>query len=87
MAFHHPFPNPRYPVDTVVIPKKHVSSVMSPEAIDGILLKSMMTAVQKIAAALGIDNNGEDFYLQIYAESPGVTPHMHWHIRAPIPKE
>jgi histidine triad (HIT) family protein len=82
LAFHCP---DTLPADThvLVIPKKHVSSVLASGAVDVKLLASMMLSVQKVAAALGIDKTG--FFVSFYAGSPGVTPHLHWHIKAPIP--
>jgi histidine triad (HIT) family protein len=86
LAFHHPYPDKNAKIHAVAVPKKHVPSAMSPEALDGKLLQSMMKAVQSVAATTGIDKTGEGFYVTFNAASPGVTPHMHWHIRAPIPK-
>jgi histidine triad (HIT) family protein len=86
LAILHPFPDLKAAQHAVVIPKKHVSSAMSPEATDGMLLGSMMKAIQKVATELGIDKTGKGFYVTFNAESPDVTPHMHWHIKAPIPE-
>jgi histidine triad (HIT) family protein len=85
LAFHHPYPDTKAAVHAVAVPKKHVPSATSPEALDGKLLASLMKAVQAVAAATGIDKTGHGFYVTFNAASPGVTPHMHWHIRAPIP--
>ncbi|MFA5308118.1 MAG: HIT domain-containing protein [Dehalococcoidales bacterium] len=86
MAFYHPpFPKESEDVHALVIPKRHVTSALSPEALDGALLTAMMTAVQKVAAALGIDKTDKGFYVRFNAAAPGVTPHLHWHIKAPIP--
>jgi len=87
LAFHHPFPDTKAKVHAVAVPKKHVSSAMSPDALDGKLLESLLKAVQAVAITTGIDKTGEGFYVTFNAESPGVTPHMHWHIRAPILKQ
>lgn len=65
----------------VVIPKRHVASILAPEAMDGVLLTSMVQAVQEAARALGLDQTG--FYVRTNAAAPGVTPHMHWHIIGP----
>ena len=86
LAFHHPFPDKNAKVHAVAVPKKHVASAMSPEAVNGKLLESLIKAVQAVASTTGIDKTGEGFYITFSAESPGVTPHMHWHIRAPIPQ-
>jgi histidine triad (HIT) family protein len=79
LAFHHP--KPRAEIHVVVIPKKHITSILDEEAADSALLESMITAIQKTAAALGLDKGG--FYVRANAASEGVTPHMHWHIMGP----
>jgi histidine triad (HIT) family protein len=77
LAFHHPQPSARPHV--VVIPKAHVPSLLAPDALDGDLLVSMITAVQHAAVATGVDG-GNGFYVRANAAGPGVTPHMHWHV-------
>lgn len=77
LAFHHP--QPQAAIHVVVIPKTHVASLLDPLALDGALLSSMMQAVQQVARQLGLDKTG--FYVRTNAAAPGVTPHMHWHIR------
>jgi histidine triad (HIT) family protein len=79
VAFHHP--QPQAEIHVVVIPKTHVTSLLDPLALDGALLSSMMLAVQQVARELGLDDTG--FYVRANAGSPGVTPHMHWHIYGP----
>ena len=76
LAFHHP--TPTAPIHAVVIPRKHISSIMAPEAVDGVLLSSMVTAVQKVAIETGLNKKG--FVIKTYAIAPGTTPHMHWHV-------
>jgi diadenosine tetraphosphate (Ap4A) HIT family hydrolase len=77
LAFHHPQPSAAPHV--VVIPKAHVASLLAPEALDGDLLVSMLTAVQVAAATIGVDS-APGFYVRANAAAPGVTPHMHWHV-------
>jgi histidine triad (HIT) family protein len=79
LAFHHPHPQDE--IHVVVIPKDHVVSILDPLALDGALLVSMLLAVQKTARVLKLDETG--FYVCINAATPGVTPHMHWHILGP----
>jgi len=79
LAIRHPFPQAE--IHAVVIPKKHVSSILDPLALDGALLSSMVMAVQAVARELGLDETG--FYVRTNAAAPGVTPHMHWHIMGP----
>ena len=79
LAFHHP--SPQSDIHVVVIPKKHISSILDPEAADGSLLESMVRAIQMVARQLELDKTG--FYVRANAASEGVTPHMHWHIFGP----
>jgi histidine triad (HIT) family protein len=79
LAFHHPEPSTE--VHVVVIPKKHILSILAEEALDGALLTSMILAIQSVARDLGLDKQG--FYVRTNAASDGVTPHMHWHICGP----
>ncbi len=79
LAFHHPLPQAE--IHVVVIPKRHVSSLLDPAALDGALLTSMVRAIQEVAQTLGLDETG--FYMKANAAAPGVTPHMHWHIVGP----
>lgn len=79
LAFHHPEPTAE--IHVVVIPKAHVPSILDPLALDGELLTSMVLAVQQTARALGLDRAG--FYVRTNAAAPGVTPHMHWHVKGP----
>ena len=85
LAFHHP--RPAREVHVVVIPKTHVPSLLDESALDGELLSSMVSAIQHVARALGLDVPHADqprgFYVRANAAAPGVTPHMHWHILAP----
>ncbi len=77
LVFHHP--TPLSECHAVAIPKQHVSSILDPMATDGALLTSMVIGVQKAAVEMGIDQTG--FFVETNAIDPGVTPHMHWHIR------
>jgi histidine triad (HIT) family protein len=79
LAFHHPTPHSQ--IHVVVIPKEHVPSILDASALNGELLTSMITAIQEVARTLGLDQAG--FYVRANAAAPGVTPHMHWHVRGP----
>ena len=79
LAFHHPHPTSE--IHVVVIPKRHIMSILEPEAADGELLTSMVKAIQFVAVALCLDQDG--FYVRTNAGTDGVTPHMHWHIHGP----
>ena len=77
LAFHHP--NAKSDIHVVVIPKDHIPSIMDPMALDGSLLTSIVRAIQEVARELGLDELG--FFVRTNAAAPGVTPHMHWHIK------
>jgi histidine triad (HIT) family protein len=79
LAFHHP--KPKAEIHVVVIPKQHVESLLDPLALEGALLSSMMQAIQNVAYQLRLDQTG--FFVRANAAAPGVTPHMHWHIKGP----
>lgn len=79
LAFHHPAPQAE--IHVVVIPKKHIPSILDPQATDGSLLTSMILAIQEVARIHALDERG--FYVRANAASDGVTPHMHWHIVGP----
>lgn len=79
LAFHHP--RPVAEIHAVVIPKRHVPSLLDPGALDAALLVSTVRGVPEVARALALDEQG--FYARVNAGAEGVTPHMHWHVRGP----
>lgn len=79
LAFEHPHPD--YVVHAVVIPKQHVGGLLADEAADPALLSAMVRAVQAVAKAAGLHEQG--FRIEANAAAPGVTPHMHWHVCGP----
>lgn len=81
LAFHHP--KPLSEIHVVVIPKRHVSSLLDEAALDGDLLSSMVRAVQVSATATGLVDGGDGFYVRTNQAAPGVTPHLHWHVFGP----
>ena len=80
LAFHHPMPTAE--IHVVVIPKKHIGSILDEEAADGVFLTSVITAIQNVARILRLDKSG--FYVRSNAASEGVTPHLHWHLYGPV---
>ena len=80
LAFHHP--RPIAPKHVVIIPKRHISSLLGPEALDPVLLVAMIRAVQEVAARLNVGTEGVK--LTANAGAAGVTPHMHWHVTSPL---
>lgn len=81
LAFHHP--KPLADIHVVVVPKAHVSSLLDQTALDGVLLRSMVRAVQVSASETGLVDGDDGFYVRTNQASPAVTPHLHWHIFGP----
>jgi len=79
LAFDHPKPTAE--IHVVIIPKRHIDSLLDPRAVDGTLLECMLKAVQQSAAFYQLDKLG--FYVRANAGTDGVTPHMHWHLYGP----
>jgi histidine triad (HIT) family protein len=81
LAFHHT--RPFYPVHIVVIPKRHISSLISLTEADNDLLLELMLVVREVAAQVVSDygacrvvtNLGE------YQDSK----HLHWHVASGQP--
>ena len=76
LAFHHT--QPSYPVHIVVIPKKHIGSLIDLRIEDEPLLVEMMTIVTQIAQQI-IESHGACRVvtnLGAYQDSK----HLHWHV-------
>jgi histidine triad (HIT) family protein len=76
LAFHHT--RPQYPVHIVVIPKRHISSLLSFSNEDNDLLLEMMSVlqdvVQKVNEQYGCCRLTTNF------GSCQTTKHLHWHV-------
>lgn len=76
LAFHHT--RPFYPAHVVVIPKRHIASLLALDAEDDELLLELLAVVRRVAAEVlaehgacrVITNLGE------YQDSK----HLHWHV-------
>ena len=65
----------------LVIPKRHVPTLLDPGPDDAPLVMALLDAVQGTARALGLETGG--FYLHINCLPPYQhTGHLHWHVRA-----
>ena len=66
-------------VHVMVIPKRHVETLLDLTPQDGELMLGLLDAVQGTAKALGLEQSG--FYLRINCLPPYQhTGHMHWHV-------
>jgi histidine triad (HIT) family protein len=76
LAYHHT--RPFYPVHIVVIPKKHIASLLTLDTGDTALLTEMLTVIQTVAAQV-VEQHGACRVLTNlgdYQESK----HLHWHV-------
>lgn len=76
LAYHHT--RPYYPVHIVVIPKKHIPSLISLEDSDGNLLLELFDVIKKVAA----DVTAEHGACRVLTNLGGYqdSKHLHWHV-------
>lgn len=76
LAFHHT--RPFYPVHVVVIPKRHIGSLLTLEQKDQDLLFEMISIVQQVATKLVTEHGACRVLTNLgnYQDSK----HLHWHV-------
>jgi histidine triad (HIT) family protein len=76
LAFHHT--RPFYPVHVVVIPKKHIGSLLTLERTDRELLFEMIEVIQQVANKV-VAEHGACRVLTNLGEYQD-SKHLHWHV-------
>lgn len=76
LAFHHT--RPFYPVHVVVIPKRHVGSLLTMEEDDDQLLLQLMGIIRQVAAEI-VKEHGACRVLTNLGEYQE-SKHLHWHV-------
>jgi histidine triad (HIT) family protein len=81
LAFHHT--RPYWPVHIVVVPRKHIPSLIALEEADADLLAEMLAVIRQIAAQVTAEHGGCRVVTNVgvYQDSK----HLHWHIGAGDP--
>jgi len=76
LAFHHT--RPSYPIHIVVIPKRHISSLLALETTDAPLILEMFGIIKQIAAQVTVEQSACRVITNMgnYQDSK----HLHWHI-------
>jgi histidine triad (HIT) family protein len=76
LAFHHT--RPSYPVHMVVIPKRHIASLLELEPEDGPLLLEILTVICQLAAQVTAEHGACRVVTNLgeYQDSK----HLHWHV-------
>jgi histidine triad (HIT) family protein len=78
LAFHHT--NPRWSVHIVVIPKKHIESLIAFTEDDNDLLKELFDVIKTIATDITKEHGGARVLTNIGKHQN--TKHLHFHISA-----
>jgi len=71
---------PAAPVHVLVVPKRHIPSLMDCGGEDAALLGHVMTVTPKIAALLGLGEDGFRTVLNTKDNGGQTVYHIHWHI-------
>lgn len=71
---------PMAPVHVVVIPKKHISTLLDIDFRNSTIASDLILAAQKIAKIKGIDQSGFRTAINCNAEGGQVVFHLHMHI-------
>lgn len=74
--------NPQMPTHILVVPKKHIESIIDITKDDEILIGRIYTAINKIAKELGIDKNGFRVITNCGEDAGQTVKHLHFHILA-----
>jgi len=76
LAFHHT--RPFYPVHVVVIPKRHIGSLLTLQESDENLLLELISTVRQIAAGIVAEHGACRILTNLgdYQDSK----HLHWHV-------
>ena len=72
--------NPQAPTHTLVIPRKHVTSIVELEDLDVGLLGRLMLAGNKISKLKGIADSGYRFVINTGANGGQTVSHLHLHV-------
>lgn len=72
--------NPLAPVHILVVPKKHISSVMELSKEDEILVGKIYTVIQKLAKEFKVSENGFRVVTNCGEVAGQTVKHLHFHI-------
>jgi len=72
--------SPAAPVHLLVIPKKHISSIMEIDDLDKSTISNIMITIKRIAAELGLDKNGYRVVTNMGPDGGQSVDHLHFHL-------
>ena len=74
--------NPVAPVHILVIPKKHIPSLVELEEEDEKIVGRIYTVIKKIAKQVGIEKEGYRVIVNCGKDAGQEVPHLHFHLLA-----
>lgn len=74
--------NPAAPIHILVIPKKHIKSLVELEKEDEILVGKIYTVINKIAEAQGVKEKGYRVIVNCGKDGGQEVGHLHFHLLA-----
>jgi len=83
LAYYHT--RPFWPVHIVVIPKRHVSSLLTLEEGDTPLLLELLTVVRQVAEQVVVEHGACRVLTNLGAYQD--SKHLHWHVCSGQPRE
>ncbi|MDR1900690.1 MAG: histidine triad nucleotide-binding protein [Treponema sp.] len=78
LAFHDV--NPQAPVHFLIIPKRHIASIMELEPSDSGLAGKILYKAQELAKELGCGEKGARFVINCKSDGGQTVDHLHIHI-------
>src|SRR5512133_2127606 len=72
--------HPMAPVHVIIIPKRHIATLMDVDAEGADDLKAMMSAAQAVARLKGVDARGFRVVINCNEEGGQVVFHLHMHL-------
>lgn len=74
--------NPVTPIHILVVPKKHIPSLVELEKEDEIFIGKIYTVINKIAKEQGVSENGYRVIVNCGEDGGQTVPHLHFHLLA-----
>lgn len=74
--------NPAAPIHILVIPKKHIATLLDVKEEDNYLISKIFMAINKIAKQIGIEENGFRIICNCGKDSGQEVMHIHFHLLA-----
>lgn len=83
VAFHDT--SPKSPVHILIVPKKHIDSVLEIKEDDEPLLGHLFTVAKQLAKEKGIDESGFRLTVNTGRDAGQTIPHIHMHLQGGAP--